>query len=62
MTTDQSAKHSWRRPALVVFQIIAILVIPSALTLMSVEDPGELVFDTDNPTPLGYTWSLLLFQ
>src|ERR671918_583784 len=44
-----------------VFAIAAALVIPAALTLRTVIHPVILQVTSDNPTPLGYTWSLLLF-
>jgi hypothetical protein len=40
--------------------MIFMLLIPSILTLLSVEERSPVVFPT-NPTPYGYTWSLLLF-
>ena len=40
---------------------IIVLLIPISLTLSTVEIAGTLVIPTDNPTPLGYTWSLSLF-
>lgn len=45
----------------VVFVIAAVLVLPAALTLRTVLDPGVLQVNSPNPTPRGYTWSLLLF-
>src|SRR5262249_8387672 len=50
-----------RRPFYVIFAIAAALVIPAALTLRTVIHPVILQATSDNPTPLGYTWSLLLF-
>src|SRR6476661_8291360 len=50
-----------RRAFLVIFSIAAALVIPAALTLRTVIHPVILQATSDNPTPLGYTWSLLLF-
>lgn len=50
-----------RTAALLTFVIVALIIVPSALTLMTVKHPGTLVVDSDNPTPLGYTVSLLLF-
>src|SRR5260370_41968666 len=50
-----------RRAFLVVFAIAAALIIPAALTLRTVVHPVILQATSDNPTPLGYTWSLLLF-
>jgi hypothetical protein len=45
----------------IVLAIAALLTTAAVLTLRTVEHP--LVFEptSDNPTPLGYTWSLLLF-
>jgi uncharacterized protein with NAD-binding domain and iron-sulfur cluster len=40
---------------------LASLVVPAALTLMSVKQAGTLEIPSSNPTPFGYTWSLLLF-
>ena len=50
-----------RRRPYVIFAIAAALVIPAALTLRTVVHPVILQATSDNPTPLGYTWSLLLF-
>jgi hypothetical protein len=50
-----------RRAFYVVFAIAAALVIPAAIALRSVIHPVVLQATSDNPTPLGYTWSLLLF-
>jgi hypothetical protein len=40
--------------------MLAMFVIPAAFTLHSVSSPGTLMVGP-NPTPHGYTWSLLLF-
>ena len=40
--------------------MLAMVVIPAALTLVSVRSPGTLTVGP-NPSPHGYTWSLLLF-
>src|SRR5512133_3626268 len=37
------------------------LVLPAALALASVRDPGTLRVSTSNPSPYGYTISLLIF-
>lgn len=44
-----------------VFVMAGLLVLPAALTLRTVLHPGELRNDSADPTPLGYSWSLLLF-
>jgi hypothetical protein len=45
----------------VLLAMAAIILIPAAITLSTVEDPGTLEITSSDPTPLGYTWSLLLF-
>lgn len=50
-----------RRAFYVIFAIAAAIIIPAALTLRTVIHPVILQATSDNPTPLGYTWSLLLF-
>src|SRR6476469_2067716 len=50
-----------RRAFYVVFAIAAALIVPATLTLRTVIHPAVLQATSDNPTPLGYTWSLLLF-
>ncbi|HZF07693.1 MAG TPA: lycopene cyclase domain-containing protein [Thermoanaerobaculia bacterium] len=47
--------------ALVVTVLGLMLALPAALTLVSVRHPGILRLDSPDPTPRGYTWSLLLF-
>jgi hypothetical protein len=50
-----------RRAFYVVFAIAAALVTPAAIALRTVIHPVILQATSDNPTPFGYTWSLLLF-
>src|SRR5205814_3636785 len=50
-----------RRAFYVIFAIAAALIVPAALTLRTVVHPVVLQPTSDNPTPLGYTWSLPLF-
>jgi hypothetical protein len=45
----------------VVFAIAALLIIPATIALRTVTHPAVLQSSSENPTPLGYTWSLLLF-
>jgi hypothetical protein len=68
MTQDTLTPHDAaglpRRPResfRVVFLIAGLLILPAALTLRTVLHPGVLQNDSSDPTPLGYTWSLLLF-
>jgi len=45
----------------IVFAIAAALIVPAAIALRTVIHPAILQSTSDNPTPLGYTWSLGLF-
>src|SRR5437764_2925319 len=45
----------------VVFAIAASLIVPAAIALRTIVHPAILQATSDNPTPLGYTWSLALF-
>ncbi len=45
----------------IVIAMLAMIIIPAAITLHSVHSPVTLVPTSPNPTPHGYTWSLLLF-
>ncbi len=51
-----------RKPAAVLAQLTLVVLIASALTLARVEEAVTPPSVADNPTPLGYTWSLLLFM
>jgi len=50
-----------RKAFYVIFAIVAALVVPAVIALRSVAHPGVLQPTSDNPTPLGYAWSLALF-
>jgi hypothetical protein len=55
--------HGSANPAVgaaIVIGMLAMVVIPAAITLHSVSSPGTLAVGVD-PSPHGYTWSLLLF-
>jgi len=45
----------------IVLAMLAMVVIPAAMTLNTVRDPAKLQILSSNPTPHGYTWSLSLF-
>lgn len=53
-------KSGWG-DAWIVLAMGGMVVLPAALTLLRVAQPRPGVDPTPNPTPLGYTWSLLLF-
>jgi hypothetical protein len=62
MTYPAAARQRTPKQAFqVVFVIAGVLILPAALTLRTVVYPGVLEITSDNPTPAGYTWSLLLF-
>ena len=50
-----------RRSAWVVLGMLAIVAVPAGIALRAVRIPAVLEMSGDNPTPYGYTWSLLLF-
>jgi hypothetical protein len=56
--TSESVKSTVA--AAVILGMLAMLIIPAALTLHSVSRPGTFTAATD-ASPYGYTWSLLLF-
>jgi hypothetical protein len=46
----------------IVFAMLAMIILPAAITLNAVRLPGELqIREEEDPTPYGYSWSLLLF-
>lgn len=50
-----------RRNAMVVSVMLAMVAVPAAITLTTVRDAGTLRVESPDPTPHGYTWSLLLW-
>jgi hypothetical protein len=56
MNHSQSRSDCW-----VVFALLIMVVFPAAITLQTIRSPGKLQIADANPTPHGYTWSLLLF-
>ena len=41
--------------------MLAMIVIPASITFNTVRVPAKLDLANPDPTPYGYTWSLLLF-
>ena len=41
--------------------LLLLIIAAAAITLRTVRDPGTLEIASSDPTPLGYTWSLVLF-
>ncbi|MGD0514353.1 MAG: hypothetical protein ABSA29_13725 [Terriglobales bacterium] len=56
-----SGNPSPRLSAWLVAAMVAMVALPAAITLLTVRSPGTLQVSAANPTPHGYTWSLLLF-
>jgi hypothetical protein len=56
-----SGNPSQRLSAWIVAAMLAMIVVPAAITLYTVSSPGTLQVLSSNPTPRGYSWSLLLF-
>src|SRR6201981_2960618 len=49
------------KPFYVVFAIAAALIVPAAIALRTVIHPAISQATSDNPPPLGFNWSLVLF-
>jgi hypothetical protein len=47
--------------AWIVSAMLAIVAVPVGITLHTVRDPASVLLSGSNPTPFGYSWSLLLF-
>ena len=50
-----------RMSAWLVLAMLAMIAVPAGITLRTVHDPAVLQISGTNPTPYGYSWSLLLF-
>jgi hypothetical protein len=50
-----------RQSAWLVLAMLLLIVIPAGITLHAVREPATIGIASANPTPHGYTWSLLLF-
>src|ERR1700676_5217447 len=60
---DPMSRHSPgpRLSAWIVVVMLAMIAVPAAITLKTVRSPAKLEMMNSDPTPHGYTWSLLLF-
>jgi hypothetical protein len=56
-----SSTCSQRGGEWVVLAMLAMVAVPAAIALWAVRFPGTLKVANPDPTPLGYTWSLLIF-
>jgi hypothetical protein len=50
-----------RLSAWVVLAMLAMIAVPAGITLHTIHEPAVLQISSANPTPHGYSWSLLLF-
>ncbi len=57
----QGSPPSPRLSAWLVLAMLAMIAVPAGITLHTVHDPAVLQTTGTNPTPYGYSWSLLLF-
>jgi hypothetical protein len=61
-TRVPSGDPNSRLSSWLVAAMLAMVAVPAAITLHTVSSPGTLQVSSSNPTPYGYTWSLLLFM
>lgn len=61
MSASQKPSHTFRLGPGIVLTILAMIAVPAAITLNRVDDAGSITITSADPTPQGYTWSLLLF-
>lgn len=61
MPASQKSSHTFRLGPGIVLTILAMIAVPAAITLNRVHDAGSIRIASADPTPQGYTWSLLLF-
>lgn len=59
--TDAPSATDQMRAFQAFLSILVLIVIAATITLRTVHDPGTLEIESSDPTPLGYTWSLVLF-
>src|SRR5690242_8982331 len=56
-----ASSPSPRLSAWIVLAMLAMIAVPVGITLHTLRTPAVLQIPDTNPTPYGYTWSLLLF-
>ena len=61
MSEPARTSGSFRLGPGIVLLMLGMISLPAALTLHMIRDAGSLKISSTNPTPYGYTWSLLLF-
>jgi hypothetical protein len=61
MYEPKSTRSGSRLSAWIVVVMLAMVVVPATITLETVRSPATLQIKDSDPTPYGYTCSLLLF-
>ena len=61
MYESKSNRSESRLSAWIVVIMLGMVAVPAAITLESVRYPATIQMTNSDPTPYGYTWSLLLF-
>ena len=60
-TNARSISQNPKMSAWIVAAMLAIVAVPVGITLHTVKVPATILLSSSNPTPFGYSWSLLLF-
>ncbi|MFZ1012294.1 MAG: hypothetical protein WAN28_03060, partial [Terracidiphilus sp.] len=60
-TRMQGQSPNPKMSAWIVAAMLAIVAFPVGITLHTVKVPATVLISSSNPTPFGYSWSLLLF-
>jgi hypothetical protein len=61
MYESKSTRSESRLSAWIVVIMLGMVAVPATITLESVRSPATNLMTNSDPTPYGYTWSLLLF-
>lgn len=61
MYESKSNRSESRLSAWIVVIMLGMVAVPATITLESVRSPATILMTNSDPTPYGYTWSLLLF-
>ncbi len=59
--TDVPSAKRQARAIQAFLTILLLIIVAATIALRTVRDSGRLEFTSSDPTPLGYTWSLVLF-
>jgi hypothetical protein len=58
---SKSNRSDSRLSAWIVVVMLGMVAVPATITLQAVRSPARIQMTNSDPTPFGYTWSLLLF-